>query len=53
MSTSNRLDLQTVESQPVMPENLPDHCIESLKFRPNSQHPIVILREPMLTSNLM
>ena len=27
MSTCNRLDLQTVGSQPVMPKNLPDHCV--------------------------
>ena len=26
MSTCNRLDLQTLGSQPVMPKNLPDHC---------------------------
>ena len=25
MSTGNRLDLQTLGSQPVMPKNLPDH----------------------------
>jgi hypothetical protein len=25
MSTCNRLDLQTLGSQPVMPKNLPDH----------------------------
>ena len=24
--TCNRLDLQTLESQPIMPKNLPDHC---------------------------
>ena len=30
MSTCNRLDLQTLESQPViMPKNFPDHCFES------------------------
>ena len=28
MSTRNRLDLQTQASQPVMPENLPDHWLE-------------------------
>ena len=28
MSTCNRLDLQTLESQPVMPKNLPDHWLE-------------------------
>ena len=27
MSTYNRLDLQTLGSQPVMPKNLPDHCV--------------------------
>ena len=26
MWTCNRLDLQTLGSQPVMPKNLPDHC---------------------------
>ena len=26
MSTCDRLDLQTLESQPVMPKNLPGHC---------------------------
>ena len=31
MSTCNRLDLQTLGSQPViMPQNLPDHCLELL-----------------------
>ena len=31
MSTRNRLDLQTLGSQPIMPENLPDHwCISEL-----------------------
>ena len=29
MSTCNRLDLQTLGSQPmIMPNNLPDHCFE-------------------------
>ena len=28
MSACNRLDLQTLGSQPVMPKNLPDHCSE-------------------------
>ena len=28
MSTSNRLDSQTLGSQPVMPKNLPDHWSE-------------------------
>ena len=27
MSTYNRLDLQTLGSQPTMPKNLPDHCL--------------------------
>jgi hypothetical protein len=28
MSTCNRLDLQTLGSQPmIMPKNLPDHCV--------------------------
>ena len=26
MSTCNRLHLQTLGSQPMMPKNLPDHC---------------------------
>ena len=26
MSTCKRLDLQTLGSQPIMPENLPNHC---------------------------
>ena len=26
MSTYNRLDLQTLGSQSIMPKNLPDHC---------------------------
>ena len=30
MSTCNRLDLQTLGSQPVMPKNLPDHWLELL-----------------------
>ena len=29
LSTCNRLDLQTLGSQPVMPKNLPDHWSES------------------------
>ena len=29
MSTCNWLDLQTLGSQPVMPKNLPDHCLEA------------------------
>ena len=28
MSTCNRLDLQTLGSQPIMPKNLPDHWSE-------------------------
>ena len=33
MSTYNRLDLQTLGSQPIMPKNLPDHCSKwSMKF---------------------
>ena len=31
MSTYNRLDLQTLGSQPVMPKNLPDHCPTVIK----------------------
>ena len=30
MSTCNRLDLQTLGSQPIMPKNLPDHCFDDL-----------------------
>jgi len=26
MSTCNRLDLQTLGSQPIMPKTLPEHC---------------------------
>jgi hypothetical protein len=26
MSTCNRLDLQTLGSQPIVPKNLPHHC---------------------------
>ena len=33
MSTCNRLDLQTLGSQPViMPKNLPDHCDECIQI---------------------
>ena len=33
MSTCNRLDLQTLGSQPITPKNLPDHSdIESVKI---------------------
>ena len=28
MSTCNRMDLQTLGSQPVVPKNLPNHCPE-------------------------
>ena len=28
MSTCNRLELQTLGSQPIMPKNLPDHCFQ-------------------------
>ena len=28
MSTCNRLDLHTLGSQPVMPKNVPDHCVD-------------------------
>ena len=35
MWTCNRLDLQSLGSQPViMPKNLPDNCLETLGFRP-------------------
>ena len=33
MSTCNRLDLQALGSQPVMPKNLPDHCLKHYIFR--------------------
>ena len=32
MSTCNRLNLQTLGSQPVMPKNLPDHCSKRVDF---------------------
>ena len=35
MSTCNRLDLQTLGSQPIMPKNLRDHCptiLSAIKF---------------------
>jgi hypothetical protein len=38
MSTCNRLDLQTLGSQPIMPKNLPDHC-----FRPLGKHLRIIM----------
>jgi hypothetical protein len=28
MSTCNKLDLQTLGSQPIMPQNLPEHCFK-------------------------
>jgi hypothetical protein len=28
MSTCNRLDLQILGSQPIVPKNLPDHCLQ-------------------------
>ena len=31
MSTCNRLDLQTLGSQLIMPKNLPDHCFKPHK----------------------
>ena len=30
MSTCNRLDLQTIGSQPIMPKNLPDHWVRRI-----------------------
>jgi hypothetical protein len=33
MSTCNRLDLQTLGSQPIMPKNLPDHWSSSYQSR--------------------
>ena len=35
MTTYNRLDLQTLGSQPIMPKNLPDHCLPLWAFRGN------------------
>ena len=32
MSICNRLDLQTLGSQPIMPKNLPGQCFSSLCF---------------------
>ena len=40
MSTCNRLDLQTLRSQPIMPKNLPDHrvgCVYIRKVMPQSK----------------
>ena len=40
MSTSNRLDLETLGSQPLMPKNLPDHYtyhVGEWTFPPHSQ----------------
>ena len=34
MSTCNWLDLQIQESQPVLPENLPDHCRQLVTDEP-------------------
>ena len=36
MSTCNRLDLQTLGSQPVVPKNLSDHCRGSTHQLPRS-----------------
>ena len=32
MSTCNRLDLQALGSQPVMPKNLPNHCTKPINL---------------------
>ena len=32
MWTCNRLDLQTLGFQPIMPKNLPNHCIQEVVF---------------------
>jgi hypothetical protein len=34
MSTCNRLDLQTIGSQPIMPKNLPDHWVRRISRQP-------------------
>jgi hypothetical protein len=34
MSTCNRLDLQRLGSQPIMPKNLPDHWMPILSLEP-------------------
>ena len=39
MSTCNRSDLQTLGSQPVMPNILPDHWLLGLKLMPNCAGP--------------
>ena len=38
MSTCNRLDLQTLGSQPFMPKNVPDHCSQSLELQLADPH---------------
>ena len=40
MSTRNRLNLQTLVSQPVMLKNLPDHWVDALVRRWPSLAPI-------------
>ena len=44
MSTCNRLDLQTLGSQPVRPENLPDHCMEAQYYMRSRINDCVLLR---------
>ena len=41
MSTCNRLDLQTLGSQPVMPKNLPDHCPNRIESAVNTKLPTI------------
>ena len=42
MSTCNhRLDLQTLGSQPIVPKNLPDHCLAGVYILPQ-----MLLRVP-------
>jgi hypothetical protein len=44
MSTCNRLDLQTLGSQPIMPKNLTDHWLQMnrLKFKTVEKLPITL-----------
>ena len=38
-STCNRLELQALGSQPVMPKNLPDHCLQDGMASSEEDHP--------------
>ena len=52
MSTCNRLDLQTLGSQPIMPKNLPDHCSEVPKLLTNSIYQDLLQLPTKLTKNM-